>query len=308
MVFRIAGKNDPIRELLIQRFGNLRVDVALGQHIPVEKRFGQKPREINFTEESVEEVLIEKKRLSKLKSKDLDAEFSKYLAIKIADQEASNPVNKPSTYARFDHWLKMPYWSIVEGLLLINNRDPRYLSFKAINENSRVSQFAKKVLDQFSICERHKAVQVLQETNSPETFVGWAEEVGFEVFEGLKIALEQNGKSLLSYKLLSEYLIGKNSELETQLELQNRELEAVNTEQQSNFSNASKIERQTLLKLVSAMACEQYNYDPKNERSPATSAIRDDIESVGLSMDNKTILKWLKEASALVSDDYWEAN
>jgi len=54
------------------------------------------------------------------------------------------------------------------------------------------------------------------------------------------------------------------------------------------------------------MACEQYNFNPTLTRSSATSSIRDDIETVGLSMDNKTILKWLKEAAALIPNEYWE--
>lgn len=54
-------------------------------------------------------------------------------------------------------------------------------------------------------------------------------------------------------------------------------------------------ERETLLKIVAAMACEQYGYDPKAERSEAPSRIKDDIEQIGQSMDSKTIRKWLKE-------------
>ena len=66
-----------------------------------------------------------------------------------------------------------------------------------------------------------------------------------------------------------------------------------------------KQERETLLKIIAAMACEQYGYDPRSERGEAPSRIRDDIEQIGQSMDPKTIRKWLKEASALVHKDYW---
>ncbi|AML53325.1 hypothetical protein [Falsihalocynthiibacter arcticus] len=64
-------------------------------------------------------------------------------------------------------------------------------------------------------------------------------------------------------------------------------------------------ERDTLLKLIAAMACEQYGYDPKIERSDVPSNIRDDVELVGLTMDAKTVRKWLKEASNLVDPEYW---
>lgn len=68
----------------------------------------------------------------------------------------------------------------------------------------------------------------------------------------------------------------------------------------------SKLERQSLLKLIAAMACEQYAYNPADERSEAPSRIRDDVEQVGLNIDNKTIRKWLKEAANLVASDYWK--
>ncbi|MEL6934335.1 MAG: hypothetical protein AAFO17_14800 [Pseudomonadota bacterium] len=64
-------------------------------------------------------------------------------------------------------------------------------------------------------------------------------------------------------------------------------------------------ERETLLKMIAAMACEQYGYDPNVERSESPSRIKDDIEQIGQSMDPKTIRKWLKEASAFVHKDYW---
>lgn len=64
-------------------------------------------------------------------------------------------------------------------------------------------------------------------------------------------------------------------------------------------------ERETLLKIIAAMACEQYGYDPNAERSEASSRIKDDIEHIGQTMDPKTIRKWLREASAFVHKDYW---
>ncbi len=67
-----------------------------------------------------------------------------------------------------------------------------------------------------------------------------------------------------------------------------------------------KLERTSLLKLVAAMGCEQYGYDPNQEKNPAVGSIRDDLDSVGLSMDPKTIRKWLTEATELVPSDYWK--
>ncbi|WP_085311453.1 hypothetical protein [Planktotalea arctica] len=70
--------------------------------------------------------------------------------------------------------------------------------------------------------------------------------------------------------------------------------------------NFSSQEKRTLLKLLAAMACEQYSFDPHAKRSEAVSRIRDDLEFIGESMDTKTIRKWLLEAMEFVDDEYWK--
>ena len=70
----------------------------------------------------------------------------------------------------------------------------------------------------------------------------------------------------------------------------------------------SPTEKQTLLKLIAAMACEQYEFDPQKQRNTATGMIRDDLELIGQRLDDKTILKWLKEACQTVDPNYWKSS
>ena len=65
-------------------------------------------------------------------------------------------------------------------------------------------------------------------------------------------------------------------------------------------------ERETLLKLVATMAVKGYRFDPNSKRNDATADIRNDLELIGFSMDDKTILKWLRVAADLVGNDYWD--
>lgn len=60
------------------------------------------------------------------------------------------------------------------------------------------------------------------------------------------------------------------------------------------------LERKTLLKLIAAMAIRGYRFDPKAARNQATSDIQSDLDHCGLPLDQKTILKWLREASELI--------
>lgn len=64
-------------------------------------------------------------------------------------------------------------------------------------------------------------------------------------------------------------------------------------------------ERTTLLKLIAAMACEQYGYKPDQARSDTASRVIEDLDSIGASLDAKTVRKWLKEAAKEVDPDYW---
>jgi len=66
-------------------------------------------------------------------------------------------------------------------------------------------------------------------------------------------------------------------------------------------------EKRSLLSLIAAMACEQYGFDPKVGRSSVTPSIREDLDRVGLSMDEKTVRKWVREATELVAEDYWKS-
>lgn len=80
------------------------------------------------------------------------------------------------------------------------------------------------------------------------------------------------------------------------------------------ISDADKVERSgampaseklSLLRMIAAMACEQYGFDPTEPRSQAVPSLRHDLDSVGLPLDDKTIRKWLRESSELVPKEYW---
>jgi hypothetical protein len=55
-------------------------------------------------------------------------------------------------------------------------------------------------------------------------------------------------------------------------------------------------ERETLLKLVGGMAVAAYKHEPHATRTTTASAIVQDLDTVGISIDEDTVRKWLKEA------------
>ena len=58
-----------------------------------------------------------------------------------------------------------------------------------------------------------------------------------------------------------------------------------------------------MLKLVIGMAVGWYGFDPHQARNQATKEILDDIRSLGLSIDDDTVRKYLKQASELLDGD-----
>lgn len=59
-------------------------------------------------------------------------------------------------------------------------------------------------------------------------------------------------------------------------------------------------ERESLLKIIIAMAMDGYGYNPADKKSPIPAEIVAHVEELGLSIDVDTVRKWLREAAALL--------
>jgi hypothetical protein len=66
------------------------------------------------------------------------------------------------------------------------------------------------------------------------------------------------------------------------------------------FDSLGARERESLLKMVIAMAVRGYKYDPSANRSKITQEIADDLRTLGLSLDVDTVRKYLKSAAVLL--------
>ena len=70
----------------------------------------------------------------------------------------------------------------------------------------------------------------------------------------------------------------------------------------------SDLEQRSLLKLVATMAVKGYSFDPNAARNDSTSEIQSDADLLGLELDQKTILKWLRKACKLIPEDTSQRN
>lgn len=78
--------------------------------------------------------------------------------------------------------------------------------------------------------------------------------------------------------------------------------ETVSNKQNATETDNPKV-KGTLLKLVAAMAIKGYSYKPTEAKSTIPSEIARDAEELGLSIDEKTVRKWLKEAVSQIDQD-----
>jgi len=77
---------------------------------------------------------------------------------------------------------------------------------------------------------------------------------------------------------------------------QTKQLKVAVTPSESD-SELNPNSKKTLLKMIIAMAIGHYRYDPEDNKSDSPSLIMKQVEKVGLSIDDETVRKWLREAA-----------
>lgn len=188
--------------------------------------------------------------------------------------------NQPDAlFIDLDFWARAATWTDEQAVMLSLNRHPQqeYLdSIKALSIlEIQKSELAMSFFDRLALASlARKAGQISKKGKSIE-FVAWFKQMDFDVRADL---IEQ----------VSRF--------------------------QSNTSNSAQNlgkqltdqERETLLKLIAAMAVKGYTFDPNANRNAATSDIKSDLELMGFNLDSKTVLKWLRAATDLVDKGYWE--
>ncbi|MFK5980587.1 MAG: hypothetical protein QM488_17070 [Rhizobiaceae bacterium] len=185
--------------------------------------------------------------------------------------------------ADFEYWGKMAKFELDEALLLSVGIEPRHVGTRVLDAVSQKIDQDRLFPAMEYLAKRRVQFQRHFPDNygdwysiRPRNLKSWFDEVSLDVHVDFYAELERR---------FPKEKVKEENEIEKDISPQ---------------------ERETLLKLIAAMACEQYNFNPELARSSATSSIRDDIETVGLTMDSNTIRKWLKEAMALVPKAYWD--
>ncbi|WP_305989284.1 hypothetical protein [Roseibium sp. MMSF_3544] len=263
-----------------------------------------RPERSSTVKSVVEKVEEQRNKAAKLRTKlkglpaeeiekQLSAEIEKQQSIKkakLAEQERQRPYNQKGAKPDYNYWAKLSYWSSDECAALSLGRDPRVANWDAIKANTKTSEFAAAFEERREICARAATMGQLSASSAPSAFLTWANQMQVSVPDELVAAVE---------------------ELETQISDQkSNHLPEHNRQQQSGKTLQEKHlatrERESLLKLVISMAIGGYGYDPKASRSSTAKDIASDLQQIGLSLDEDTVRKYLKEAKGLLPGDLTE--
>lgn len=179
-----------------------------------------------------------------------------------------------------DDWAKAPTWSMLEGVALSLDIPPVHAR-EALKRKH--TDYGIKLNHRHDFAIRAYRMAQLASDSKPSEFIAWAKTVDFEFSPEWEIS------------------IPKEASADVQTPTEELPFNKVDTE-----VKLSTLERTSLLKLIIGMAVEQYGYNPKVHRNSATANIKTDLESVGLSLDEDTIRKWLKEAADLLDGDALE--
>jgi hypothetical protein len=260
-----------------------------------------------------------------------EAELAKHEQELATLQEAGLPWNQPSARADFEHWSKASYWSLEEAVALSFGRSPVQVGWETMKLYTHISPFARAYEQKRDLVLRAKGVQQLYEPVIPTFFLAWAKRIGIEVDKDLVAAVEARGEQIADWKTRFDELEGNFNRLlgvandfretaSTQIEkLQGmvatlteerdqllRRLEEANRDRSSRDEQKEKVlgtrERETLLRLIIAMAVDGYGYKPGSGRSGVTADITSALDHCGLHLDADTVRKWLKEAAELLPE------
>jgi hypothetical protein len=101
-----------------------------------------------------------------------------------AAKEAAHPFNQPHARADFDHWAKMEYWTVDEGIALLLGRSPAALIW------DHVKHIGSPIVWQFArireAAQRAVNWKTLHEGNRPGAFILWAKRFEYPVPQELE--------------------------------------------------------------------------------------------------------------------------
>ncbi|QGY01548.1 hypothetical protein MMSR116_06255 [Methylobacterium mesophilicum SR1.6/6] len=163
-----------------------------------------------------------------------------------------------------EYWSRAAGWTVEEAIALSFGCEPRVVNWPALKGTGH--PFEKRYAEWRSLAIRARHMGQLKEFNEPEVFIQWAKRQGMSF----------------------------DPELEKAVRTSNKAAKATQAREDDHLNSKS---RQSLLKLVIGLVTATYSYDHQRARTSIVREIKDDLDRVGIKLDEDTIRKWLAEAA-----------
>ena len=195
---------------------------------------------------------------------------------KIKPHWAGGGFGHPNYVADFDYWGRMPRFTQIEAVAISIGVEPKHLEIIATEDEALLTNiapalgFAKRRAEQF---RRQFYLWKSESTVDAKELLSWIISVDFDVHPK-------------SFEVLQRFH-GERSPT------------------QNSRKRPDKRELDTVASLFTAMAFEQFGYDPNAKRSTTVKDIQELAASLGISMSDDMIRHYLRHGSNFISED-WE--
>lgn len=173
--------------------------------------------------------------------------------------------NQPHATPDYQHWLDKGIWLRNEAAALSLDKCPYVVNPESLEPFRERSFFVEEFVERDLLLADAHPKYALNISVTPYQFIQWAIDQSLDLPLELTRALAKNKHAQKPSKTPKDTLPAR--------------------------------ERDSLLKLVLAMATGGYGYKPDKPRNPTAGEIESDLHALGLSLDKDTIRKYLIEAS-----------
>jgi hypothetical protein len=251
-------------------------------------------------------------------SRELELEAKERLALAEAE-EKQRFYNQPMS-PDYEHYGRCAAWTLEEGVALSFGKDPDRVCSKNIAPHAIHSPFAQDYMKRWKEAQRAKLAGQLWDPVFPSIFIPWASNNGIELPAELISAIKNTGLSLKNWQNLYEEAIENNKAQQAKfcetleewsaalsscradndkLRQQLKSVDVVTEPSLDEEPNTAT--KNSMEKLIIGMAVNGYGYDPRDERSKATSEISDDLQRLGVGLSPESVLKYLKRGAKHLS-------
>lgn len=312
----VLPKDDPIKYLVYIRHPEL-VDSAKKVNGLFDARY--KGQEIDcfpvLTSHEWPKLSVDadkyRQELLELDNSELQRLYHEAVQEKYQKDDLKRFFHEPKADADIDYWSKMPEWSVEEAVVLSFGKSPNVVTWPRLEAIlSYTSPFVEKCLKLKELVIRAKNAKLFSgevfatsfDPIKPYKYVEWVKKnnIDFPVELAQKVmeAYENNKPPKTPFEQSMDDLQEMRNERQNLAEKTQKFIEKRQSAKPVvKVKSLHTKERETLLKMVIGMAVKGYVYKPDAKRNTTSGEIKQDLELLGISLDEDTIRRWLKEAS-----------